>query len=94
MFSVFRERLSGVPDSAAWRLRSFLLSWVIGLSNRWQAWWQRNEAREHHHFGGLSDQTLADLGLQRETVRAVEYGIIPPRQALLIQVSRCDLRRK
>jgi hypothetical protein len=34
------------------------------------------------HFGSLDDLTLSDLGLSRGELRAAEYGVVPPNQAL------------
>ncbi len=50
--------------------------------------WRRCRRDQHHHFGSLSNQALADIGLQRSEMRAAEYGIMPPDQALAVAHDR------
>jgi len=46
--------------------------------------WRLARRGQHHHFGSLDDQTLADIGLQRSAMRAAEFGVMPPDQVLTI----------
>ena len=75
------------PCHVAARLQSFFSALV---SASWPpfAEWRRKRRDQQLHFGSLTDQTLADIGLKRAEMRAAEYGIMPSDQALAIAKDR------
>lgn len=75
------------PRRVAERLQALFSALV---SSSWPpfAQWRRCRRQHHHHFGSLNDKVLADIGLQRSEMRAAEYGIMPPHQALAIASDR------